>query len=284
MGDTTLEEVDSIMAELGLTTEPKAVPRSSATVSEDEVDRLMAEIGVTQGMPQTTQSNSAMRGRGISSGPGAAWRGKSGPGRGGISAGTGRAKPMATQTPDGRPIIHSGPSCEQCGEMIIGQCINALGKTYHPEHFVCIHCNKPFPGGQSFIEHEGQPYCENDYNMLFCPRCANCKQPITDKVVTAVGNQYHPHHFTCTGCGKNLVGQQYKEDEGDVYCTVCKESKKKRLPQDAEPCAKCKRPIIGEYITLHGQKVHPEHFRCEDCGCEFKGGNCHEHEGKTILH
>lgn len=113
--------------------------------------------------------------------------------------------------------------------MIIGQCLNALGKTFHPEHFVCIHCNKPFPSGQSFIEYEGDPYCEADYNELFSPRCANCKQAILEKCVQAIGNQYHPEHFTCTGCGKNLVGQNYKEDEGDIYCAGCKESRKQRI-------------------------------------------------------
>jgi len=280
MGDSTLEEVDSIMAELGLSTETKTA-KPVSNVSEDEVDRLMAEIGVTAGGTQsaTVSTGPAMRGRGVSSGPGPGWRGKSsGPGRPQASAG--RATPLATHTPDGRPIVHSGPPCAQCDEMIIGQCINALGKTYHPEHFVCAHCNNQFPSGQNFIEHEGQPYCEADYSTLFCPRCANCKQPITDKCVSAIGNKYHTHHFTCTGCGKNLVGQPFKEDEGDVYCNGCKESKKQRIAPPSEPCARCKRPIIGEFIVLHGQKVHPEHFRCEECGCEFKGGNCHEYEGK----
>jgi len=290
MGDATLEEVDSIMAELGLSAEPK-VNRQTTVVSEDEVDRLMAEIGVSTTSDGKSESSTGigrgvssgpgpMRGRGVSSGPGPGWRGKSsGPGRGGLQ-GAGRAQPLATQTPDGRPVVHTGPPCAMCNEMVIGQCINALGKSYHPEHFVCAHCNNPFAGGVTFIEHEGQAYCESDYNTLFCPRCANCKQPIIEKCISAIGNKYHPHHFTCTGCGKNLVGQPFKEDEGEVYCTGCRENKKQRIMLPTEPCGKCKRPIIGEFIMLHGQKVHPEHFRCEECGCEFKGGNCHEYEGK----
>jgi len=250
-----LEEVDSIMAELGLSTEPKGRPANN--VSEDEVDKLMAEIGVSPTGPGAKKASSgpgANRGRGVSAGPGPGFRGKSaGPGRG-----AGRAVPVATHTPDGRPIVHQGPPCGFCGEIIIGQCLNAIGKTYHPEHFVCTHCNKPFPNG-AFIEHEGQPYCEADYNELFCPRCANCKQPIVDKCVSAGGNKFHPHHFTCTGCGKSLVGQSYKEDEGEIYCNICKESKKQRILPPSEPCAKCKKPIVGEFITLNGQRMHPEH-------------------------
>ena len=25
--------------------------------------------------------------------------------------------------------------------------------------------------------------------------------------------------------------------------------------------------------------MHAEHFRCEECGCEFRGGNCRDYEG-----
>ena len=45
-------------------------------------------------------------------------------------------------------------------------------------------------------------------------------------------------------------------------------------------CSKCKQPIYGEYITIKGQKMHPEHYTCDMCGCGFTGGNCHERGGK----
>lgn len=38
----------------------------------------------------------------------------------------------------------------------------------------------------------GAPYCEHDYGQLFCPRCANCTQPILDKCVSAAGKKFHP--------------------------------------------------------------------------------------------
>jgi paxillin len=86
----------------------------------------------------------------------------------------------------------------------------------------------PFKNGQ-FVEHEGSPYCLADYSQLFCPRCANCQQPIVDKCITAGEKQYHPQHFTCTGCGKNLTGQPYKLDDGEIWCNDCKESRKQRI-------------------------------------------------------
>ena len=57
--------------------------------------------------------------------------------------------------------------------------MTALGRTWHPEHFVCSHCRQEL-GTQNFFERDGQPYCEPDYHHLFSPRCAYCNGPILD--------------------------------------------------------------------------------------------------------
>jgi hypothetical protein len=54
-----------------------------------------------------------------------------------------------------------------------------LGKTWHPEHFTCTHCNQEL-GTRNFFERDGHPYCEPDYHNLFSPRCAYCNGPILD--------------------------------------------------------------------------------------------------------
>lgn len=59
------------------------------------------------------------------------------------------------------------------------QVVTALGRTWHPEHFVCSHCRQEL-GTQNFFERDGQPYCEPDYHHLFSPRCAYCNGPILD--------------------------------------------------------------------------------------------------------
>eukprot|EP01121_Diplochlamys_sp_Union-15-3_P022493 TRINITY_DN959_c0_g1_i1.p1 TRINITY_DN959_c0_g1~~TRINITY_DN959_c0_g1_i1.p1 ORF type:complete len:440 (-),score=65.22 TRINITY_DN959_c0_g1_i1:49-1263(-) len=238
-------------------------------------------------------SSPGARGRGMS-GPGARGRGMSGPGaRGRGMSGPGGnwarqrqeqdTKPieMAQQTPDGRQIIYKGPPCATCGEMIIGQCINALNKTFHPEHFVCTYCSQPFPGGQ-YVIHNDEPYCDRDFHELFSPRCKVCGDPIKDKCINAGNNLfYHSNHFCCFACGKPLTGQKYKVLEGteEIYCIPCYGKRVVRIDPEAKTCHYCKKPIIGEYILLQGQYVHPEHYRCEECGCPFTGGNCHEYEG-----
>lgn len=59
------------------------------------------------------------------------------------------------------------------------QVVTALGSTWHPEHFVCSHCQKEM-GGSNFFEKDGAPYCERDYFQLFSPRCGLCSEPILD--------------------------------------------------------------------------------------------------------
>lgn len=54
-----------------------------------------------------------------------------------------------------------------------------MGRTWHPEHFVCTHCQEEI-GSRNFFEREGQPYCEQDYHHLFSPRCCYCNGPILD--------------------------------------------------------------------------------------------------------
>jgi hypothetical protein len=51
---------------------------------------------------------------------------------------------------DGRPYCEAdfyrtfAPKCGGCNEPIRGDCINALGSQWHPEHFACTYCQKAF--------------------------------------------------------------------------------------------------------------------------------------------
>lgn len=61
-----------------------------------------------------------------------------------------------------------------------------MGKTWHPEHFVCTHCQEEI-GSRNFFERDGQPYCEKDYHSLFSPRCYYCNGPILDVSTCVAG-------------------------------------------------------------------------------------------------
>lgn len=60
---------------------------------------------------------------------------------------------------------------------LVLQVVTALGKVWHPEHFVCSQCETEL-GNRNFFEKDGRPYCESDYFTLFSPHCAHCSKPI----------------------------------------------------------------------------------------------------------
>ncbi|XP_023209389.1 leupaxin-like [Centruroides sculpturatus] len=97
--------------------------------------------------------------------------------------------------------------CTVCKSVIIGKMVSALGKLYHPQHFVCCHCKMEL--SDKFMEKEGKIYCEKDYHNIYTPKCARCENPILEKCVTALDKLWHPEHFQCEECG-----QQFGENTG----------------------------------------------------------------------
>ncbi|CAH3031464.1 hypothetical protein pdam_00012186 [Pocillopora damicornis] len=77
-------------------------------------------------------------------------------------------------------------------------CVQAVGKTFHPEHFICSHCGKQI-GSEGFNVDRGKPYCEDDYKKLFCVKCALCRRPIGggERWVEALGEPWHASCFKC---------------------------------------------------------------------------------------
>lgn len=57
------------------------------------------------------------------------------------------------------------------------QIITALNKSWHPDHFVCLKCDKPI-SGSTFNERDGSPICSDCFLQYFSEICASCKKPI----------------------------------------------------------------------------------------------------------
>ncbi|KAI4502326.1 hypothetical protein M0802_002238 [Mischocyttarus mexicanus] len=111
------------------------------------------------------------------------------------------------------------PSCNKCNNKIKGDCLNAIGKHFHPECFNCSYCGKLFGNSPFFLE-EGLPYCEADWNELFTTKCFACGFPVEagDRWVEALNNNYHSQCFNCTMCKKNLEGQSFYAKGGRPFC------------------------------------------------------------------
>ncbi|XP_025268056.1 PDZ and LIM domain protein Zasp isoform X4 [Camponotus floridanus] len=111
------------------------------------------------------------------------------------------------------------PTCNKCNNKIKGDCLNAIGKHFHPECFSCTYCGKLFGNNPFFLE-EGLPYCEADWNELFTTKCFACGFPVEagDRWVEALNNNYHSQCFNCTMCKKNLEGQSFYAKGGRPFC------------------------------------------------------------------
>ncbi|CAO1368440.1 unnamed protein product [Diamesa hyperborea] len=162
--------------------------------------------------------------------------------------------------------------CNACDKPIVGQVITALGKTWHPEHFTCNHCNQEL-GTRNFFERDGNPYCEADYHNLFSPRCAYCNGPILDKCVTALEKTWHTEHFFCAQCGQQFGDEGFHERDGKAYC------RNDYFDMFAPKCTGCNRAIMENYISALNSQWHPDCFVCRDCRQPFYGGSFFDHEG-----
>ncbi|XP_057701311.1 paxillin-like isoform X2 [Corythoichthys intestinalis] len=163
--------------------------------------------------------------------------------------------------------------CGACKKPIVGQVVTAMGRTWHPEHFVCTHCQDEI-GSRNFFEREGQPYCEKDYHSLFSPRCHYCNGPILDKVVTALDKTWHPEHFFCAQCGAFFGPEGFHEKDGKAFC------RKDYFDMFAPKCGGCARAILDNYISALNSLWHPECFVCRECFTPFINGSFFDHEGQ----
>jgi len=149
------------------------------------------------------------------------------------------------------------PRCAKCQEPIVGQAVNAIGRRWHPEHFVCTICGSSFSDGKYF-EKDGKPYCDKDYKTKFL-NCRSCGQPITGEAVTALGAMWHSEHFSCQVCRKPF-GQNFFQNEGLIYCDKHYYELMK-IPR----CNSCAQPITGKCLSALGKQWHPDHFICGLC-------------------
>lgn len=123
--------------------------------------------------------------------------------------------------------------CFGCRKPIAGRSITAMGRVWHPEHFVCAKCVRPFPDS-GFFEHQSKPYCQTCYASCFAPACHSCERPIVGAAFFALNRYWHKEHFLCHVCNLPLAGSRFAEWEGRAMCPRCYG----QLPADVREAAK----------------------------------------------
>ncbi|KAF3814069.1 hypothetical protein GH733_018101 [Mirounga leonina] len=230
------------------------LPKPSATSATLELDRLMASLSdfrvqnhVNQlpasGPTQPPVPSSVNEGSPSSPGPAS---------KGSLDTMLGLLQSDLSRR--GVPTQTKG-LCGSCNKPIAGQVVTALGRAWHPEHFICGGCSMAL-GGSSFFEKDGAPFCPECYFERFSPRCGLCNQPIRHKMVTALGTHWHPEHFCCVSCGEPFGDEGFHEREGRPYC------RRDFLQLFAPRCQGCQGPILDNYISALSALWHPDCFVC----------------------
>ncbi|EIW78383.1 hypothetical protein CONPUDRAFT_83811 [Coniophora puteana RWD-64-598 SS2] len=99
--------------------------------------------------------------------------------------------------------------------------------------------------------------------------CGGCGRAIIGRVVSAMGQRWHPECFRCSVCGEFLEHVSSYERDGKAYCHLDYHE------NFAPRCYHCKTPVVEErFITLDdpalGKRAyHLQHFFCAECGDPF---------------
>ncbi|KAJ5935403.1 hypothetical protein N7466_004950 [Penicillium verhagenii] len=198
-------------------------------------------------------------------------------------------RPLARQPsePQSRwttPYSRSGvptASCEACSLGISGKIVTAGGCRFHPECFVCFHCQTHLecvafyeePAASRDERLASSPdedrvprfYCHLDFHELYSPRCKSCKTPIEGEVVVACGAEWHVGHFFCAECGDPFNSTTpFVEKEGFAWCLNC------HSRRTASRCQGCKQHVLDDVVVnAIGGQWHERCFACHECGEGF---------------
>ncbi|CAH8439017.1 unnamed protein product [Schistosoma turkestanicum] len=106
-------------------------------------------------------------------------------------------------------------------------------------------------------------------------QCYACKKPINGTLITAIGKEWHPEHFTCASCRVGLVRQDFYERDDQAYCTQC------HLQMFSPRCGFCGEAVVEKCVLALARAWHPHHFFCYSCHSTLNGSlTVHERNDK----
>ncbi|XP_071837962.1 LIM and senescent cell antigen-like-containing domain protein 1 isoform X1 [Apostichopus japonicus] len=147
--------------------------------------------------------------------------------------------------------------CYKCHGIIEDGHIKFKMETYHPYHFNCGSCGEELTS--TARELRGELYCLPCHDKMGIPICSACHRPIEERIVTALGKQWHVEHFVCARCEKPFLGHRHYEKNGKAYC----ETHYNQL--FGNMCYYCSKAIISEMMCTMNKTWCEEHFYCSIC-------------------
>ncbi|GAB1289585.1 Actin-binding LIM protein 2 [Apodemus speciosus] len=181
-----------------------------------------------------------------------------------------------------------GTRCFSCDRFIEGEVVSALGKTYHPDCFVCAVCRLPFPPGDRVTFNGKECMCQkcspptslgNSAHVTQGLRsCGGCGLEIKNgQALVALDKHWHLGCFKCKTCGK-LLNAEYISKDGLPYCEADYHTK------FGIRCDGCEKYITGRVLEAGEKHYHPSCALCVRCGQMFSEGEEMYLQGSSIWH
>lgn len=120
-------------------------------------------------------------------------------------------------------------TCEKCGVTIEGAAVTALGRQWHPEHFLCAGCGAVIEQAEFYV-HDQRPFHTSCYRRTVAQRCQYCGTPLLGAyLIDHWGKPFCARHKdeypVCSFCGRLVRpgGQTSRNrDDGRPRCTECR--------------------------------------------------------------
>ena len=113
------------------------------------------------------------------------------------------------------------PIAPKPGEKTVPR-LRALGKDFHPEHFVCVSCNESLTGNQ-YVLTDDHPCCIPCYEQNFTHKCSCCQTRIglDSKDMSYQDLHWHEDCFKCRRCKITLVEKPFAAKNSLIFCAGC---------------------------------------------------------------
>ncbi|XP_012901283.1 actin-binding LIM protein 2 isoform X6 [Mustela putorius furo] len=181
-----------------------------------------------------------------------------------------------------------GTRCFSCDQFIEGEVVSALGKTYHPDCFVCATCRLPFPPGDRVTFNGKECMCQkcslpktagsSAHLSQGLWSCGGCGTEIKNgQSLVALEKHWHLGCFKCETCGKQLDAEYISKD-GLPYCEADYHTK------FGIRCDGCEKYITGHVLEAGEKHYHPLCALCVRCGRMFAEGEEMYLQGSSIWH
>jgi len=143
-------------------------------------------------------------------------------------------------------------------------------RRHHDNSFIILACGTNLVGVAHKTDVPAKKiFCKKCYGtqtvefMVEAHKCGKCGKMIQGKYLLINDQYMHPAHFRCTDCGKEFLGGDSYDFEGELYCKPHYEA------LILKKCGKCGKPVKGLGITALGKIWHNDHFLCTVCERPF---------------